>query len=101
MMPSKRAEPIQSTGAPGSTSPTDCATLVSTPNLPRICRMPIAPTNGGRISGTSSNPLAIDLPQKLKRTLSRASGTLMAVQTSVVQMAISALFSSPCRSAWS
>jgi hypothetical protein len=85
----------RSTGAPGFDKTHGLRTLVRTPKRPRICRIPIAPTNGGRINGTSSSPLATDLPQKLNRTLSIASGTLMAAHTIVVQIAISALFTSP------
>ena len=97
MMPPMRALPIQSIGEPWEMMSRCCAIAVSTPNRPRICRMPIAPTNGGRISGTSSKPLTTDLPQNSSRTLISASGTAMIVTSSVTQTAMVALLIRPLR----
>jgi len=58
------APPSQSGGAAGSARPMEISAVFSAPKRPRICLSPIAPTNGGRISGTSSSAENSALPRK-------------------------------------
>ena len=71
--------PIQSIGVPGETTPPSCAGSSARRIVHRICRIPIAPTNGGRISGTRIRPLISVLPKKSSRTDIIASGTAINV----------------------
>ena len=69
----------------------------SEPNRASSCFNPIAPTNGGRIIGTSNRPLSRALPRKSKRAMTCASGKASRVVNPVVSAASWKLFSNDCR----
>src|ERR1043165_7136590 len=68
---------------------------LSAPARPRIDLAPIAPTNGGRISGTRTTALQSPLIGDLYFAASSASGNAISVASVVVEGAILKEFSRP------
>ncbi|GIW74330.1 MAG: hypothetical protein KatS3mg103_0852 [Phycisphaerales bacterium] len=65
------------------------------PSRPMMARNPMAPTNGGRINGTSTNAPNSPLSGKRCRALSKANGNAISMLSSVVPAAIPNALPSP------
>ena len=93
--PQNRPPPSQSMGE--EVSPASMSSRLMEPNLARNCRMPMAPTNGGMIIGTSSRPVSRPLAGKEYRTVTNASGIASAAVSTVAVIPSRKLFSSDSR----
>lgn len=81
-------------GSVGSAKPRCAKAQFSGPKRPSTRRRPMAPTNGGRISGRSNSPPSSPCPRKRVRTCQYASGYEIITHSSVTVAASARLFRS-------